>query len=67
MKAKLGILGAALLGLTGTATWASVKGVGAATPTKNPVSIREQSVKGPLRTGYIPTRYFISGGPRSGK
>lgn len=67
MKRKIGLLGAAILGLTGTATWASVKGIGAPQPEKEPMSIREQSVKGPLRTGYIPTRYFISGGPRSGK
>jgi hypothetical protein len=67
MKRKLGLLGVAVIGLTGSATWASVKGIGATQPEKNPVSIREQSVKGPLRTGFIPTRYFISGGPRSGK
>lgn len=51
--------------LTGTAIWAGHAGVGLEQPTKNPISIREQSVRG--QTGRRPIRYFMLGGIHRGK
>ena len=67
MKKKLAVLMIGALGATGVATKASTEGWGVPKPISQPQSIREGSMKGPLTTGYIPTRYFTSGGIHRGK
>ena len=67
MKKKLGILALGWLGLAGTATWASTSGLGVPKPEKEPVSIREGSVRPGAASGYYATRYFLGGGSRGGK
>ncbi|MEE9394397.1 MAG: hypothetical protein V3W41_18015 [Planctomycetota bacterium] len=67
MKKKLIGLIAGVIGTTGVAVKASSEGWGVDRPLKEPVSIREESMKGPMGSGRLATRYFIGGGPRRGK
>ena len=55
-------LAGGLVFLTMGAMWASSSGMGLKQPTKNPISIREDSARGPTRTGHYRTRYFFMGG-----
>ena len=52
------------IGTAGFAVYASKTGIGLSKPAKQPLSIREASVKG---TGVHRTRYFMGGGIHSGK
>ena len=52
------------VGLAGFTVYASKTGLGLSKPSKQPLSIREASVKG---NGVNRTRYFMGGGIHSGK
>jgi len=58
-----------MLFLTAVVTWASTTGVGAPKPEKQPVSIREGSVRHTTgtRRHRRRTHYFVGGGHRYGK
>ncbi len=60
---------AGMFGLFVVATWASQSGIGAPAPAKKPISIREESGRGPLSgAGHHRTRYFfVGGGMHTGK
>ncbi len=49
-------------------TWASQRGIGLPQPARQPVSVREGSVRAPLSgAGHHRTRYFVGGGMFAGK
>ena len=65
------VLGAIVcaVALTALTIFASRKGWGVPQPTKEPLSIREESARGvPAQSGRYRTRYFfMGGGPARGK
>lgn len=67
MGGRVFALGMCLTVLTGSAFYAGRVGAGVPRPKKNPISIREGSVKGPLASGRSSVRYFQGGGFRGGK
>jgi len=58
-------LTAGMILLTGTAMWAGRAGWGLTKPEKQPISIREGSVR--TAGGFYRTRYFVGGGLHRGK
>ena len=60
------ILSGVMLMLLAGTIWASTSGLWMPQPTKQPVSIREESAR-PLGSGHRSTRYFVGGGIFRGK
>ncbi|MBU0638038.1 MAG: hypothetical protein KKB50_04175 [Planctomycetes bacterium] len=67
MRMSTIVLCLVMTGCLALVCWASSIGLGVPQPTKEPLSIREDSARGTLQRGHHRTRYFVGGGIFHGK